>query len=140
MKLEWIRLPGDRGQLASGDSWTYLAARDDRTAVLTRWGSGLTRADVARQAALYAVQIGGAYDVVPEAVAAVLAHLRDAAQAFESRLDVTGQPAWHHGYIPPCDDSPSVTSAAEFAASGREERRAAVRGRFVLHQQPGQET
>jgi hypothetical protein len=136
MKLNWIQVPG--GQLASGDSWTYLAARDDRTAVLTRWDSGLTRADVARQAALHAVQIGGAYDAVPEAAAAVLAHLRDAAQAFESGLDVTGQTAWHHGYVPPCD-SPVITSAAEFAASGREERRAAVRGRFVLHQQPGQE-
>jgi len=104
--LQWDQLR-DRGpEIASGDSWTYLVAADDRNVVLTRYvteyhgpgrhGREADAADVARQAALYAIQIGGAYEAVPEAAAGVTWHLKHAAQAYESGGDVTGQPAWRH--------------------------------------------
>jgi hypothetical protein len=108
MKLDWTeRAPGG-ALVAHGEAWTYLIAHNDRNAVLTRYGtsySGPGRAGreqdaarVAREAALYAIQLGGAWDTVPEAVAGVVVHLQESAQAYESGLDVTGQPAWWHGH------------------------------------------
>jgi hypothetical protein len=101
VKLEWNQMPDGTGELASGDDWVYLIAADDRAMVLTRWEvapAGLSRSGVARQAALFAIRIGGAFDAVPEAGAALAAHMRDTAQQYESGIDVTGQPAWWHGY------------------------------------------
>lgn len=101
--LEWNRLPGSTSELAAGDDWTYLITQDDRAVVLTRWETGPNPAayEVARQAALYAIRIGGAFGLSPEADAAVIAHLRSAAQQYESGIDVDGQPAWRHGYRVP---------------------------------------
>jgi hypothetical protein len=100
--LEWVCGPGGSSELAAGDDWTYLIAHDDRAMVLTRWEgyADMSDADVARQAALFAIRIGGAFDAVPEAGAALAAHMRDTAQQYESGIDVTGQPAWWHGYSP----------------------------------------
>jgi hypothetical protein len=101
--LEWVRGPGGSSELAAGDDWTYLITHDDRGMVLTRWEgyADISDADVARQAALYAIRIDGALEVVPEAAIALAAHMRSAAQQYESGLDVTGQPAWWHGYAIP---------------------------------------
>ena len=100
--LEWNQLPGDPGELACGDSWTYLITRDDRAVVLTRWETGPNPAayEVACQAAMYAIRFSGAYGVVPEAGDVTVAHLRKLAQQYESGLDVAGEPAWRHGYSP----------------------------------------
>jgi hypothetical protein len=103
--LNWDRLP-DGTELACGTGWTYLIARDDRTVTLTRWetaSSGLAAGSiaypgmaVARQAALYAIQLGGAYGAFSGTADAIAGHLREAAQEYESGRDVTGQPAWRH--------------------------------------------
>jgi hypothetical protein len=102
MKLEWNRLPGYPGELATGQDWTYLITANDQetVVVLTRWEpqDNLLSTDVsiARQAALYAIY-ARAYGVVPGAGDAAVAHLRKLAQRYESGLDVAGEPAWH-GY------------------------------------------
>jgi hypothetical protein len=94
--LEWVPLPDGTGELADGRDWTYLVTRDDRTAVLTRWDRQAGDWAVARQAALNAIMIGGAYDVVPAAAEAVSAHLRNAAQAYEAGTGTGSHPAWRH--------------------------------------------
>lgn len=95
--LNWDiqQMPG--GTLAAhGEDWTYLIMHDDRAVVMTRFHQGPDYREVAAQAARYAIQIGGAYDEVPEAAAGVIAHMKRAAQVYESGGDVTGQPAWRH--------------------------------------------
>lgn len=97
MILEWNTLPGG-GEMACGTDWTYLVARDDNTVVLTRWDTGPDPAahEVASQAALYAIQLGGAYGEFPGVVGVTVVHLKRAAQEYESGRDVTGQRAWWH--------------------------------------------
>jgi hypothetical protein len=85
--LEWVPLPDGTGELAYGRDWTYLVTRDNRTAVLTRWDPQAGDWAVARQAALNAIMIGGAYDVVPAA-----AGLRNAAQAYEAGTGIDSHP------------------------------------------------
>lgn len=107
-RLDWKSVPG--GELAEGTDWVYLIAKDERIVVLTRWEPRRddhhelswppSDAEVARQAALHAIQLGGAYGSFPDAATAVSSHLKQAAQAYESGLDVTGYPAWRHGYEP----------------------------------------
>jgi phosphatidylserine decarboxylase len=101
-ELEWTGqiLEGRGSLLARGADCVYLITGNERIVVLTRWRGGDGPVSVARQAALNAIQIGGAWDAVPEAVAGVIGHLKQAAQQYESGLDVTGQPAWWHGHNP----------------------------------------
>jgi len=97
--LNWMDDPGG-WSVAHGTDWTYLIAVDDRNVVLTRWEHDDVVVSAARQAALYAIQLGGAYDAVPSAAEGVTGHLKQAAQAYESGLDVPGHPAWRHGHQP----------------------------------------
>lgn len=97
--LAWHTLGGD--QLAAGDDWMYVIAHDGGQAVLTRYLlDAADHADVARQAALNAIQLGGAYGAVPEALPPVLDRLKQAAQQYESGIDIAGHRAWWHGYVP----------------------------------------
>ena len=97
--LQWTPLDGG-SELSSGQDWVYLITRDAGRLVLTRWEPEPNQLgwEVARQAALHAIQLGGAWDVVPETTVAIIAHMKDMAQQYESGLDVIGQPAWAHGY------------------------------------------
>jgi hypothetical protein len=97
MNLKWNKLPGG-SEMAIGADWTYLIARDDNTVVLTRWDTGPNPAahEVASQAALYAIQLGGPYSAAPVTADIAAGHLMRAAQEYESGLDVTGQRAWWH--------------------------------------------
>lgn len=99
-KLSWIEQAPGGWFLADGTDLTYLITADSRNVVLTRFDRDATPLAAARQAARNAIQLGGAYDAVPEAAAGVITHLKQAAQAYESGIDVTGQPGWWHGYVP----------------------------------------
>jgi hypothetical protein len=104
--LQWTPLASGDGELASGETWTYLITRDSYQVVFTRYGthySGPGRhgreADavlVARQAAANAISLGGAYDVAPEAAVRVIAHLKQCIQGYENGEDIPAYPAWRH--------------------------------------------
>jgi hypothetical protein len=107
MELNWESAPGAGGGLiAYGTAWAYLIISDSRYVVLTRYyrtycqpglySRDVAAAGVACQSALYAIKLGGAWEVLPETAEATAAHLRQAAQEYESGEDVTGQPAWRH--------------------------------------------
>lgn len=94
MTLSWNEISAGILE-AHGDDWTYVITQDDRQIVLTRWDAGIL-INAAAQAALNAISIGGAYKEVPEAARGVITHMKQAAQQYESGLDVTGYPAWWH--------------------------------------------
>lgn len=96
--LHWTEIGRDILE-AHGTDWTYLVIRDDRTVVLTRFEAVPDFIEVARQAALHAIQIRGAYEVVPETAVSVAARLKQDAQQYESGLDLSW-PAWQHGRQP----------------------------------------
>jgi hypothetical protein len=89
--LLWSQVPGSTGELADGENWTYLVAHDSRTVVLTRWHDSSGDYVAARDAALYAIKLGGVY---PETIAGIIAHLHDMAQEYEDGKDLALYPAW----------------------------------------------
>ena len=87
--------------IASGHWNDYLIAHDDRHVVLTRWAAGVSFPVAATQAALHVIQLSGAYDVVPEVIAGVVAHLKLIAQQYEDGLSIESvYPAWRIGPFP----------------------------------------
>jgi hypothetical protein len=95
--LKWYKLPGG-AEMACGDGWTYLITRNDSFVVLTRWDTGPNPAahEIASQAALYAIRLGGPYGESPDTAEVTAVHLMRVAQAYESGLDVTAERAWRH--------------------------------------------
>jgi hypothetical protein len=95
MTLKWAD-PDSGGFLAHGAGEDYLIVWDAHMAVLTRWRRSSGKVAAARQAALNAIQLGGAYDIVPDVTEGVIARLKRAAQEYEAGLDVSAYPAWRH--------------------------------------------
>jgi hypothetical protein len=96
--LNWRQIPG--GEQAHGTDWTYLITHDDWIAVLTRFQQGPDYWEIARQAALNAIQLGGGYRAVPEVAADVVTHLKQTAQLYEAGTGITGYPAWWPAAVP----------------------------------------
>lgn len=99
MIMDWTEQAPGRWFLARGSSDTYLIVQDDRGLVLARYANDATPVTAARHAALTAVRLDGAYDVVPEAAAMIIEHMKQTAQAYEAGIDVgdiTAHPAWRH--------------------------------------------
>lgn len=103
MTLEWIEQSPGGWYLARGSVEDYLIAQDDRGIVLARYASEAAGPVIAaRQAALTAIRLDGAYDAVPETARAIIGYLQQAAQAYESGTSsgrftfsgIAAHPAW----------------------------------------------
>jgi hypothetical protein len=99
--LTWVQ-PRPGMHVAAGRRGVHLIIERGRGITLTRYGSrpgdGQLPAGgfaVATEAALNALTIDGAFEVVPEAAAAVIARLKKTAQDYEDgRVPATSNPAW----------------------------------------------
>jgi hypothetical protein len=102
--LQWHESAPGTLEARGGNDQVYLIAWDDRSILLTRYRTeyhGPGRAgrerdalSVARQAAVNAISLDGAYDVAPDARDKVIGHMKQRAGEYEAGGSISDHPAW----------------------------------------------